>query len=136
MSALATVGEVAVDLVHRAGVAVVLAQPGDPDPSNGKGPEWGKAAPIGLLVIALLCIALFFLVKSMNKRIKRVPTSFAPAAPASTQSEDGAAAAGASSAAAPAGSTGTAAPAPAAPAGSGSGSTPAADGTRPGGTTD
>ena len=31
--------------------------PADVDPSTGKGPEWGKAAPIGLLVILLLGIA-------------------------------------------------------------------------------
>ena len=42
--------------------AAVLAapQPGDYDPSTGKGPEWGKAAPIGLLVILLMAIAVFF----------------------------------------------------------------------------
>lgn len=76
MSILA--GGVAADLIHRAGVELILAQPGDPDPSNGKGPEWGKAAPIGLLIIALLCIALFFLVKSMNNQFKKVPASFGP----------------------------------------------------------
>ena len=69
----------AVDLAHRAGVALMLSQPGDPDPASGRGPEWGKAAPIGLLVIGLLCVALFFLVKSMNKQFKKVPASFAPA---------------------------------------------------------
>lgn len=79
MSVLASAGDSAVDLIHRAGVVLILAQPGDPDPSNGKGPEWGKAAPIGLLIIALLCVALFFLVKSMNKQFKKVPASFGPA---------------------------------------------------------
>ncbi len=53
---------------------VTLTQdpPADVDPSTGKGPEWGKAAPIGLLVILLLGIATFFLLRSMNRRLKRV----------------------------------------------------------------
>lgn len=48
------------------------------DIPSGKGPEWGKAAPIGLLIILLLGIAVFFLVKSMNRNLKRVPPSFDP----------------------------------------------------------
>lgn len=51
--------------------------PSDVDPTTGKGPEWGEAAPIGLLVIVLLCVAVYFLVKSMNRNIKKVPASFA-----------------------------------------------------------
>jgi hypothetical protein len=51
--------------------------PADVDPSTGKGPEWGKAAPVGLLVILLLCIAVFFLLRSMTRRINRVPGEFA-----------------------------------------------------------
>lgn len=60
--------------------AIVLAapQPGDYDPSTGKGPEWGKAAPIGLLVILLLAIALFFLLRSFTRQLKKVPASFDP----------------------------------------------------------
>ena len=50
--------------------------PSDVDPTTGKGPEWGEAAPIGLLVIVLLCVAVYFLVKSMNRNIKKVPASF------------------------------------------------------------
>ena len=44
----------------------------------GKGPEWGKAAPIGLLIILLLGLALFFLIKNMNKQFRKVPDSFDP----------------------------------------------------------
>jgi hypothetical protein len=51
-------------------------QPGDYDPSTGKGPEWGKAAPIGLLVILLLCVALVFLLRSFTRQLKKVPASF------------------------------------------------------------
>lgn len=58
--------------------------PSDVDPTTGKGPEWGEAAPSGLLVVVLLCVAVYFLVKSMNRNLKKVPDSFATVgAPAS-----------------------------------------------------
>jgi hypothetical protein len=38
----------------------------------------GVAGPIGLLIVVLLVIALVFLVKSMNKHLKRIPESFDP----------------------------------------------------------
>ena len=50
--------------------------PAQIDPTTGKGPEWGKAAPIGLLIILLMGIALYFLIKSMNKNLRKVPSSF------------------------------------------------------------
>lgn len=62
--------------VQRAATWWVLAQPGDPDPTSGKDPEWGKAAPAGLLIWLFMGAALFFLIKSMNRHIKRVPKSF------------------------------------------------------------
>jgi hypothetical protein len=64
--------------------AVLLAapQPGDYDPSTGKGPEWGKAAPIGLLVILLLAIAMLFLLRSFTRQLKKVPATFDPVEPA------------------------------------------------------
>ena len=53
-----------------------LAAP--PTPPPGKGAEWGKAAPIGLLILVLLGIALYLLIKSMNKHMRKVSavTSF------------------------------------------------------------
>lgn len=54
--------------------------PADVDPTTGHGPEWGKAAPIGLLIVVLLCVAVYFLVKSMNRNLRKVPESFDPAA--------------------------------------------------------
>ena len=53
-----------------------LAQ--DPAPPPGKGPEFGEASPLGLLVVILLGIAVIFLVRSMTKHLKRVPASFDP----------------------------------------------------------
>jgi hypothetical protein len=40
------------------------------------GPDFGKASPVGLLVVVLLVIATVFLVRSMNKQLKKVPRSF------------------------------------------------------------
>ena len=59
-------------------VAMADTPPSDIDPVTGKGPEWGKAAPIGLLVILLLGIATFFLMRSMTRKINSVPASFDP----------------------------------------------------------
>jgi hypothetical protein len=43
-----------------------------------EGPEFGKASPIGLVVILLLAVATVFLIRSMSKRIRRLPASFDP----------------------------------------------------------
>lgn len=59
-------------------IMALAANPPDVDPSTGKGPEWGKAAPIGLFVILLLGIATFFLLRSMTRNLKKVPASFDP----------------------------------------------------------
>ena len=68
---------VLVDLgVWGAAVTSVVAQ--DEPPPPGKGPEFGKASPIGLVVILLLLIATVFLVRSMSKHLRRVPASFDP----------------------------------------------------------
>jgi hypothetical protein len=53
----------------------VLAQQAPPP---GKGEEFGKASPVGLVVILLLAIATIFLIRSMSKRIRRLPASFDP----------------------------------------------------------
>lgn len=50
--------------------------PGSYDPSSGHGPDWGKAAPAGLLIWLFMGVCLFFLIKSMNKHMRRVPDSF------------------------------------------------------------
>lgn len=67
---------VVVSAAERAAAWWVAAQPGDPDPTSGRPPEWGKAAPAGLLIWLFLGAALFFLIKSMNRHMKRVPKSF------------------------------------------------------------
>ena len=55
-------------------VALVLAQ--DPALPPDKGPEFGEASPVGLVVILLLGIATMFLIRSMTKRLRRLPASF------------------------------------------------------------
>ena len=40
------------------------------------GPDFGKASPVGLLVIVLLVIATLLLVRSMNRQLRKVPKSF------------------------------------------------------------
>ena len=40
------------------------------------GPDFGKASPFGLLIVVLLLIGTFLLVRSMNRHLKRLPTSF------------------------------------------------------------
>ena len=51
----------------------VLAQNNFGDTRTG-----GLTGPMGLLVIVLLAIATVFLIRSMNKRLRRLPESFPP----------------------------------------------------------
>lgn len=60
--------------------AMVFAQnqsPGTPGSNdNPVGPEFGKASPIGIVLVLLLLIATVLLVRNMNKHIKGLPESF------------------------------------------------------------
>ena len=76
---------------------VVPAQ--DPAPPPGKGPEFGNSSPVGLVVVLLLLIATVVLIRSMSKRIRRLPESF--------ESTDGADGSGARPAGDAAGATGS-----------------------------
>jgi hypothetical protein len=51
--------------------------------ARAKGGEGVKSGPIGLAVILVLCVAVYFLFKSMSKHLKRVREDF-PADPAAT----------------------------------------------------
>jgi hypothetical protein len=59
----------------------------DGTPRN-TGPDFGKASPIGLLVVVLLLIATLFLLRSMNRQLKKVPESFDPKHPEPDQAAD------------------------------------------------
>ena len=50
----------------------VLAQ----DEPRQTGPDFGKASPVGLIVLLLLLVAVFFLVWSMNRHLRKLPKSF------------------------------------------------------------
>lgn len=53
-----------------------------------KGREFGKASPIGMVVVLLLLVATVLLIRSMNGRIKSLPESFDPAHPEPDQAVD------------------------------------------------
>lgn len=54
-----------------------LAPPPQPGPGpGGQGDDFGKAAPLGLVVLLLFFLAVALLVRSMNKHLRRVPKSF------------------------------------------------------------
>jgi hypothetical protein len=72
-------------------VGLVLAQ--DPAPPPGKGDEFGKASPVGLVVLVVLFLATILLVRSMNKHLRKVPPSFDTTDFDATASYDAAAAA-------------------------------------------
>jgi hypothetical protein len=62
--------------VHEA-VAVVLAQaPPPPNDPGGQGEDFGKSSPVGLLLLILFGIAVAFLIRSMTKHLKKLPTTF------------------------------------------------------------
>lgn len=57
--------------------AVELVAPPTPAPDpGGQGEDFGKAAPVALVVLLLFFLAVALLVRSMNKHLRRVPKSF------------------------------------------------------------
>ncbi|MFT4086899.1 MAG: hypothetical protein QM658_07030 [Gordonia sp. (in: high G+C Gram-positive bacteria)] len=58
----------------------------DTEPTQG--PEFGKASPVGLLMVVLLLIATFLLIRSMNKQLRKLPESFDTAHPEADQQFD------------------------------------------------
>ena len=59
----------------------------DGGPHNN-GPDFGKASPVGLLVIVVLVIVTLLLLRSMNRHLKKVPKSFDPTHPEPDQAAD------------------------------------------------
>jgi len=53
-----------------------------------KGPEFGKASPVGLLVIVVLLVAVFLLIRSMNRQLRKLPDSFDADHPEADQAFD------------------------------------------------
>ena len=48
----------------------------NPAPPPGQGEEFGKASPVALVVILALALVTIVLIRSMSKRIRRLPASF------------------------------------------------------------
>lgn len=46
------------------------------DEPGRTGPDFGKASPVGLIIVVLLLIGTFLLVWSMNRHLRRLPKSF------------------------------------------------------------
>ncbi|QRY63339.1 hypothetical protein JVX90_03650 [Gordonia sp. PDNC005] len=66
-----------------AGAAAVVAADQEP-----RGPEFGKASPLGLLIIVLLLVATFLLIRSMNRQLRKLPESFDTEHPEADQKFD------------------------------------------------
>jgi hypothetical protein len=62
-------------------ITVLAVQPllGQDQAPPAQGPEFGGSSPIGLVVTLLMLVALIFLIRSMNKHLRKVPPSFDPA---------------------------------------------------------
>ena len=60
-----------VSLVNEALIFVMADGP------KNTGPDFGKASPVGLLIVVLLLIAVFALVWSMNRHLKKARAHFA-----------------------------------------------------------
>jgi hypothetical protein len=58
------------------------------DAPHNHGPDFGKASPVGLMVVVLLLIATLFLLRSMNRQLKKVPKTFDPQHPEPDQAAD------------------------------------------------
>ncbi|MGB8506069.1 hypothetical protein [Mycobacterium sp.] len=58
------------------------------DAPRNTGPDFGKASPVGLLIIVLLLIGTFALVWSMNRHLKKLPDSFDRENPEPDQAAD------------------------------------------------
>ncbi|MCP2258946.1 hypothetical protein LX15_002645 [Streptoalloteichus tenebrarius] len=59
-------------------VAVVAQPTPAPKPNDpgGRGEDFGKSSPVGLLLLILFFVAVVFLVRSMTKHLRRLPASF------------------------------------------------------------
>lgn len=73
---MAAVNVLLVDLGGVPGSTLIAVPVQNPEPPPGRGPEFGKASPVALVVILLLAAATIVLLRSMTVRIKRLPESF------------------------------------------------------------
>lgn len=57
-------------------------------PGTPTGPEFGKASPLGLIIVLLLLAGTFLLVRSMNRHLRNLPETFEPEHPEPDQEAD------------------------------------------------
>lgn len=58
------------------------------DSNSPTGPEFGKASPLGLVIILVLLAGTVLLIRNMNKHIKGLPATFSPENPEPDQEAD------------------------------------------------
>jgi hypothetical protein len=58
------------------------------DAPRNTGPDFGKASPVGLLIVVLLLLGTFALIWSMNRHLRKLPESFDPEHPEPDQAAD------------------------------------------------
>ncbi|MGV9710624.1 hypothetical protein ACWDTI_08160 [Gordonia sp. NPDC003424] len=63
------------------GLSVLAAQ-------EPEGPEFGKASPLGLLIILVLLVATVLLIRSMNAQLRKLPKTFDTEHPEADQAFD------------------------------------------------
>jgi hypothetical protein len=68
-------------------VAAAVGLLADDAPHN-TGPDFGKASPVGLLIIVVLMIGTVALIWSMNRHLKKLPERFDRAHPEPDQAAD------------------------------------------------
>jgi hypothetical protein len=56
-------------------LAIVVGLLAEEQPRD-TGPDFGKASPVGLVIVVLLLIGTIFLIWSMNRHLRRLPESF------------------------------------------------------------
>ncbi|MBO0855453.1 MAG: hypothetical protein J2P18_17010 [Nocardia sp.] len=56
--------------------------------NNPTGPEFGKASPIGLVIVLVLLVGTALLIRSMNRHIKGLPADFSREHPEPDQEAD------------------------------------------------
>ncbi|MEU5691595.1 hypothetical protein [Actinosynnema sp. NPDC020468] len=66
---------------------VVAQQPSTDKDPGGQQEDFGKSSPLGLVLLVLFFIAVFFLVRSMNKHLRKLPASFDKPEPSTDTAE-------------------------------------------------
>ncbi|TQF73915.1 hypothetical protein FK531_04365 [Rhodococcus spelaei] len=57
-------------------------------PGTPTGPEFGKASPVGLVLIIALLVGTVLLIRSMNRQLRKLPETFEPEHPEADQAVD------------------------------------------------